>query len=101
MEISMIAERKQVQFEGFAFHQEFIRHVGNGNGGKVRLTGNGTQAGKLGTIELDKIIIAGVLIGEFLQHLWIVIHAVMGTLTAQLCQAFLFTLFHANMTPLQ
>ena len=57
MEITVITEAEQVQLEGFALYHAFSRNIGDGNGGKIRLSGNRTQGCKLRTIELNKIIV--------------------------------------------
>ena len=93
MKISVVAEREEVEFQRLAFHQLFVRHIGDGDRGKVRLTGDRTQAGKLRAVELDEIIIFRMLVAEGLQHLMVVGHLVFGLLASKLGQVFFFSHF--------
>ena len=69
VKIAVITEAKEIELQGFAFHQAFVGNVGNIDGGEIRLARHGAETGELGTIEFDKIIITGMLIGKALQNL--------------------------------
>ena len=62
MEISLVPVTEKVQFQGLTLHQPFIRNIRNDYVRKVRLPGNGTEAGEFRTIEFYKIIILRMLV---------------------------------------
>ena len=64
MKVAVIAEAKQIELERFTFDQPFIGNVGNADGGKIRLSGNRANAGKFGSNEIDKVIVAGMFVGK-------------------------------------
>jgi hypothetical protein len=57
MEVTVIPEAEQIEFEGFAFYQLFIRYISNINRSEVRLSCYRTQSRKLRTVKFYKIII--------------------------------------------
>ena len=57
MEVSVIAERKEIEFQGFAFHQFVIRDIADDNAAEIRLACFRAKACKFWTVKLDKIII--------------------------------------------
>ena len=90
MKIAVIPEAEQIQFQRLAFHHDFIRHIGNIKGCKVRLSGNRAKACKFWTVKLDKIIVVWMLIDECFQHLWVIVVRVLGVLVAQQGHAICF-----------
>ena len=56
VEIAVIPEAEQIQFQRLALHHDLPRHIGDIQGRKVRLPGDGAEAGELRTVELDEII---------------------------------------------
>lgn len=91
MEVAVIAEGEEVELQALALHHALIGDIGDGDGGKVRLAGDGAQAGKLRAVELDEVVVAGMLVLEGLQHLRGVVGLVAGVLVAQQGQGFFFS----------
>ena len=54
VEIAMIAEGEEIELEAFAFHETCIRHIGNGDRGKIRLAGDGQRLVNSGQLNLTK-----------------------------------------------
>ncbi len=101
MEVAVIAEAEEVEFQGFAFYHEISGNVGDVNGSKIGLPGFGAQAGEFRTVEFDKIVAVFVFIGNSFQIVGVIVVFVMGVLIAQegqLIQSFSF--FH-GLSPLQ
>ena len=67
MEMTLITEGPQKEFERFQLHAQAIRDVADFKGGKVGLSGFGAQAGELGTAKLNEVGF-GVRIGKFFQY---------------------------------
>lgn len=91
MEIPMIAEGEEIEFQALALHQFLIGDIGNINGRKIRLAGDGTQACELRTVELDKVIIVRMFVVKGLQDIGIVICVIIGVLAAQQSEVFVFS----------
>ena len=79
----MVAEAEQVQLERLALHHAHIGHVGDVDGGEVRLAGDGAQARELRAVELHEVVVSRVLVLEGLQHRRIVVGRVLGVLVAE------------------
>ena len=56
MEITVIAEAEQIEFQRFTFYHALTRDVGNVNRRIVRLARHGAETGEFGTVKLDEII---------------------------------------------
>ena len=56
MKIPMIAEAEQIEFQRLALYHPLRRHIGNIQGGKIRLSRDGTETCEFRTVKLDKII---------------------------------------------
>ena len=95
VEIAVIAEAEQIEFERFTLHHAHIRHIRNGHGRKIRLSGNRTQTGKFRTVEFDKIIIVLMFVDKCFQYLWCVILRIFCSLVSKQaeCPAFRFRFF--------
>ena len=101
MEVTVIAEAEEVEFQGFAFYHEISGDVGDVDGGKIGLPCFGAQAGEFRTVEFDKIVAVFVFIGNSFQIVGVIVIFVAGVLIAQegqLIQSFSF--FH-GLSPLQ
>ena len=90
MEVSMTAEREEIELERLRLDHLDIRDVRDDDVGEVGLPCDGAEAGELGAIELDPIVILGVLVDEGLEHLGCVILLVYCLLVAQEGQALFF-----------
>ena len=64
MEIPVVTEAEQIEFERLALHHLGTRNIGDVEGGKVWLARNGTERSKLWAVELDEVVIALVLVWE-------------------------------------
>ena len=62
MEVPVIAEGEEIKLQALALHHSLCRNITYAYLGKVGLAGNGTQTGKLRTIETYPIIVVGMLI---------------------------------------
>lgn len=62
VEVTVVAEREEVEFEGFAFHHALVGQVGDADFSKVGLSCDGTQGGELGAVELHPVVVFGVFI---------------------------------------
>lgn len=101
MEVAVIAEAEEVEFQGFAFYHEISGNVGDVDGGKIGLPGFGAEAGEFRTVEFDEIVAVFVFIGNSFQIVGVIVVFVAGVLIAQegqLIQSFSF--FH-GLSPLQ
>lgn len=101
MEVTVIAEAEEVEFQGFAFYHEISGNVGDVDGGKIGLPCLRAQAGEFGAVEFDEIVTVLVLVGNSFQIVGVIIVFVAGVLIAQegqLIQSFSF--FH-GLSPLQ
>ena len=83
MEIAVVAEAEEVEFQGFAFHHFDVRDVADVDGGKVGLPGHGAEAGEFGTDELDEIVVVGMFVVECFKNFGSVAGRILGFLIAQ------------------
>ena len=77
MKISMVAEAEQIKLEALALHHFPVRKITDADFRKIRLAGNGTEAGELRTVETYPVIVVRVFVGECLQHFRSVIPAIL------------------------
>ena len=94
VEITVIAEREEIEFQTLALHHAFARDVGDTNLGKVRLSGDGAERSELRTVEAHPIVVVGVLVDEGFEHFGCVVVGILSTLAAQMLQTFSFALRH-------
>ena len=80
MEITMIAETEEIQLQTLRLHHPLTRNIQDLDLSKVRLTRDGTKRRKLRTVELHPIVVLRMLVLECLQHLWGIVHPVLGLL---------------------
>ena len=73
VEVSVVAEAEQVEFQSLAFDHPFIGDVGNINRSVVRLTGHGTEAGEFRAVKLDEVVPVGMFVDEGFQKVRIVV----------------------------
>ena len=69
VEISMVSEAEEIQFQTLAFHHPYVRQIADTYLSKVRLACNRTKACKLRAIETHPIVILRMLVLERLQYL--------------------------------
>ena len=69
MEIAVVAEAEQVEFQALALHHAFSGQVTDADFREVGLPRYGTETRKLGTVEPHPIIVFGMPVLESLQHL--------------------------------
>ena len=83
VEIAVVAEREEVEFQRLRLHHPDIGDVRDHDVGKVRLSCDRAEAGELRAVELHPIVILRVLVHEGLEHLWRIILLIYGLLVAQ------------------
>ena len=89
MEITMIAETEKIQLQTLRLHHPLTRNIHDLDLCKVRLTRDGTKRCKLGTVELNPIVVLGMFILKGLQNLGSIVGLILR-LAAQRLQAFQF-----------
>ena len=62
MKVTMITEAKQVELQALAFHHALARNIRDINGSEVGLSRDRTKTCKFRAVELNKIVVFGVLI---------------------------------------
>ena len=92
MEIPMVTEAEEVEFQTLALHHSLSRYVENPDFCEIGLTCNRAKRGELRTVELHPIIVLRMTVLECLQHLRGVGGSIVGLLTKQL-QPLLFSVF--------
>jgi len=90
VEVAVIAEGEEVEFERLALHHAVVGQVGDANLGEVGLSGNGAQGGELGAVELHPVVVLRVFVFEGFQHFWRIVLTVFGLLAKGL-EPFVFT----------
>ena len=80
VEVAMVAEAEEVEFEALALHHQRAWNVINNDVPEVGLTCLGAQRGKLGTVERHQIIVFRMLVLEGLQHLGGIVIAILSIL---------------------
>ena len=78
MEVSVVAETEEVEFEALTFHHTLVGQVADAYLCKVRLAGDGAETGELGTVELYPVVVLRMLVGECFKHLGCVVGLVLG-----------------------
>ena len=90
VEIAVVAEREQIEFQRLGLHHVLARNVGDDDGRKVRLPRFGAERGELGTMESDEILVFRVLVDESLKHFGGVVRRILGTVRAEKADALQF-----------
>ena len=88
MEVTMVTEAEEVEFQALALHHERARDVIDDQVTKVGLACLGAQRGKLRAIQGHKILIFRMFVLKSFQHLWGIVIIVLGVLIAQQRDAF-------------
>lgn len=83
MEIAVVAEAEEVEFQGLAFHHLDVRDVADVDGGKVGLPGHGAETGEFRTDEFDEIVVVGMFVVECFENFGSVSGRILGLLIAQ------------------
>ena len=83
MEVAVVAEAEEIEFQGFAFHHFDMGDVADVDGGKVGLAGHRAEAGELGADEFDEIVVVWMFVVERFQNFRRVFARVLGFLVAQ------------------
>ena len=96
MEIAVIAEREEVEFEAFALDHILARNVAYDYSGKVGLPCLGAERCKFGTMECDEIFVFGMLVLECFKHLGCIIVGIDRRAVAQKCHSRQFLLVSAH-----
>ena len=91
VEVAVVAETKQVEFQAFAFHHAAVGQVTDADFRKVGLTCDGAEARKFGAVEAHPIVVVGVLVDEGFQYFGRIVVAV-GRLAAQGLQIVVFSI---------
>lgn len=96
VEIAVVAEGKEVELEALALDHPFPRDIGDIDMSEIGLPGLGAERRELGTIESDEVLILRVLIGKSLQHLGVILIAIVRALVAQEGDALQFLICSHN-----
>ena len=89
---AVVTEAEQVQLQALALHHLHVGDVRDAYLGKVRLSGDGAQAGELGAVESYPVVALRMAVVEGLEHLRGIVLPVRG-LAAQQGQL-VFQFFH-------
>lgn len=79
----MIPKTEQIQLQRLALHHFLVGNVRDVQRREIGLARDRAQAGKFGTVELDEIVPARVLVIERLQNARIVLERILGSLIAE------------------
>ena len=90
MEVAVVAEGKEVEFQALAFDHALAGNVGDANLGKVGLAGDGAERGELRAVEAHPIVVVGMLVDEGFEHFGSVVVGILCALAAEVLQAFCF-----------
>ena len=93
VEVAMVAETEQVEFQAFAFHHAQSGDIVDKYLPEVGLACNGAESGELRTVEPHPIVVVGVLVLESFQQLGVVVGVVTSGI-AQCRQVFFFAVTH-------
>ena len=77
VEIAVIAEREEIELEALRLHHSLVGQIHDLDFSEVGLTGDGTQRGELGTVELHPIVVFLMLILEGLEQRGIIISGIL------------------------
>ena len=64
VESAMIPKTEQIEFQAFAFYHFNVRNIIDQDSCKIRLSGNGTKAGKFRAVKMHPIIILRMLVDK-------------------------------------
>ena len=83
VEVAVVAEAEEVEFQAFAFHHQRARDIINNKVSKVGLAGLGAQRSELRTVQSHKVLVLRMFVLKRLQHFGGIIIAVVSVLIAQ------------------
>lgn len=97
MEVAMVAEGEEIELQTLGFHHTHIGDVADADLCKVGLAGDGAEAGELGTVETDPIVVVGVLVDKGLKDFGGVVALVLcAAAVAKKLEAFVFAIAHGG-----
>ena len=88
VEIAVVAEAEEIEFETLAFHHECARNVVDDKMSEIGLARPRAQRGKFRTIQSHKVLVLRMFVFKHLQHLGGIVVVVLGVLVAQQRQTF-------------
>lgn len=97
MEVTVIAEGKEVKLEALRLNHALVGHIHNLYLSEVGLAGDGTQRGKLRTIELYPVVVLTMLILKSFEQRRIVIGGIL-CLSSQQLQVFVISWHYYELT---
>ena len=80
VEVAVITEGEEVEFEALALYHSLARDVTDVQMSEIGLSRFGTEGGELGTIEGHEVLVFGMFVRESLEHVRIVLIAVLYVL---------------------
>ena len=80
VEVAMVAEAEEIEFEALALHHQRAWNVINNDVPEVGLTCLGAQRGKLGTVERHQVIVLRMLVLKGLEHFGRIVIAILSIL---------------------
>ncbi len=83
MKIAVVAEGEEVELEALTLYHPFAGDVTDIDVSEIRLTGLRAECRELRAVEGHEIFILGVLVRECLQHLGIIVVAILHALISQ------------------
>ena len=83
MEITVVTEREEIELQTLALHHLFTRDITDINMSEIGLTGLRAECRELRTVERHQILIFRVFVDKGLQHLGIVLIAIVDALVSQ------------------
>ena len=78
VEVAVIAEGEEVEFEAFALDHAAVGDVGDADLGEVGLARNGAQRGELRAVETYPVVVVGMSVLEGFQHFGGVVLPILG-----------------------
>ena len=83
VEIAVVAEREEVEFERLGLHHLLPRDVGYIDGGEVGLPCLGAERGKLGTMESNQILVVRMFVYKSFEDFGSVVGGIRGVAVPQ------------------
>jgi hypothetical protein len=83
MKISVVTEGEEVELETLALDHPLTRDITDEDMSEIRLSGFRTQGRKLRTIESYQIFVLGVFVRKCLQHVGVIVIAILDVLVSE------------------
>ena len=83
----MIAEAEEIELQRFALDHAPLGHIGDRDRRKIRLARNRAEARELGAVELDPVILVGMLVLKGFQKLRRIVRRILRVLFAEMRDA--------------